>query len=59
MHTASPAASGGSPTGRRDGSGSRALASFRKLLLAEGAHFDLIRPAGSADAAMEIVRDAG
>jgi predicted Rossmann-fold nucleotide-binding protein len=37
----------------------RALASFRELLLAEGAHFDLIRPAASADAALEIVRDAG
>ncbi|MGH2654504.1 MAG: LOG family protein [Actinomycetota bacterium] len=37
----------------------RALASFRELLLAEGVHFDLIRPAASADAALEIVRDAG
>jgi len=37
----------------------RALASFRELLLAEGVHFDLIRPAASADAAMEIVLDAG
>jgi len=37
----------------------RARASFRELLLAEGAHFDLIRPAASADAALEVVRDAG
>jgi uncharacterized protein (TIGR00730 family) len=37
----------------------RALASFRDLLLAEGAHFDLIRPAASADAALVIVRGAG
>ncbi len=36
----------------------RALASFRELLLAEGVHFDLIRPAASPEAAMEIVSDA-
>ncbi len=36
----------------------RALASFREWLLAEGVHFDLVRPAASADAAVEIVADA-
>jgi len=35
------------------------LATFRELLLVEGAHVDLIRPAASADAALEVVRDAG
>jgi hypothetical protein len=39
--------------------GSRALATFRELLLAEGAYFELIRPAASAEAALEVVRDAG
>lgn len=36
----------------------RALASFRKWLLAEGVHFDLVRPAASAEAAIEIVTHA-
>jgi hypothetical protein len=33
----------------------QALAGFREWLLAEGVHFDLVRPAGSAEEAMEIV----
>ncbi|MGH2674521.1 MAG: LOG family protein [Actinomycetota bacterium] len=36
----------------------RALATFRQLLLAEGVHFDLVRPAVSADAALDAVRAA-
>jgi predicted Rossmann-fold nucleotide-binding protein len=33
----------------------RALATFRELLLAERAHFDLVRPAATAEAAFEAV----
>jgi uncharacterized protein (TIGR00730 family) len=36
----------------------RALATFRELLLAEGAHFDLVRPAATAEAAFETARGA-
>ncbi len=36
----------------------RALAGFREWLLAEGVHFDLVRPATSAEEAMEIVGHA-
>jgi uncharacterized protein (TIGR00730 family) len=33
----------------------RALRAFRELLLAEGAHFDLIRPAETSDQALEVL----
>ena len=36
----------------------RALTGFREWLLAEGVHFDLVRPASSAEGAMEIVEHA-
>jgi uncharacterized protein (TIGR00730 family) len=36
----------------------RALRTFRELLLAEQVHFDLVRPAASADAAFAAVREA-
>jgi predicted Rossmann-fold nucleotide-binding protein len=35
-----------------------ALRTFRGLLLAEQVHFDLVRPAASAEAAFEAVREA-
>jgi uncharacterized protein (TIGR00730 family) len=36
----------------------RALRTFRELLLAEQVHFDLVRPAESAEAAFDAVREA-
>ena len=36
----------------------RALTGFREWLLTEGVHFDLVRPASSADAALELIGHA-